>query len=386
MKLDQTIDIGTDGASFFLFHPDDLAHRKDDPLDWFTYGFACRKEFEAGNLVAFLTGADGGYQLRLTSGDLTDKEKALETGSWEWGYTVRYGKLLVDNGDHLPSEEAFDVKKAPNDQWVALPNGDYRVTVHPIEREDNSLPDYVIRFEQVDNPLHIAKSSSLPDLIPLRDNPQKAYEGASADDVFDEGKRANGKPLAEIYPLLIATEQYILPGGSLSVAVTDELFDAVRREDDSLTTDGDIYVVAMPNEDMPGLGTLAWVNGSSQITGKAGRLSLRGERLVRVIDRKEGKLLPTARVEAITRKKSSLDETQFKELQTAFLKYADTYTGGKNGIPAFERERVEAMTSGSALTTRMIELLPLPVELRFQLQGASDAERAEELMKQLEAA
>jgi hypothetical protein len=64
--LDRTLDLGTDVAAFFLFHPDDLAHRQGDPIDWYTYDFACRPEFAAGRLIAFLTGSDGGYRFRRT--------------------------------------------------------------------------------------------------------------------------------------------------------------------------------------------------------------------------------------------------------------------------------------------------------------------------------
>ena len=77
--------MGTDVAALFLCHPDDLAHRANDPLDWYDYGFACSKEFEAGNLIAFRTGGDGGYSLRLAGGNLTAAERAQETNSWEWG-------------------------------------------------------------------------------------------------------------------------------------------------------------------------------------------------------------------------------------------------------------------------------------------------------------
>jgi hypothetical protein len=30
--------LGTDVATFVLFHPDDLAHRADDPIAWYSFG------------------------------------------------------------------------------------------------------------------------------------------------------------------------------------------------------------------------------------------------------------------------------------------------------------------------------------------------------------
>lgn len=382
MGFDQTVDIGTDVASFFLFHPDDLEHRQEDPIAWYDYGFACRKEFEAGNLIAFRTGADGGYQLRLTSGDLTDAERKLETGSWEWGYTVRHGKVLVDNGDYLPSVEAFDLEDVSEDQWVSLPDGNYRVTVHPIARKDDSLPDYVIRFETVKEALHIAKSSSPPDLIPLPDRPPRAIEGGSANDIYT---KKEDEPLAETYPLLVAEGKYVLPGGSISLSVSDDLFAAVESEDPSLTNEeGYIYVVLASNDAVPGLATMAWVNGFSQLRGESGRLSMRGERMVRITERKEGKLLPTVKVEPVTRPDSSLGTAEIKALQTGFAKYANRHAKDKHSVKSFDQERIAAITDGTALTTRLIELLPLPVETRFRLQGASNIERGQDLIALLE--
>ncbi len=173
MGFNQTVDIGTDVASFFIFHPDDLTYRKNDPLDWHAYDFACGKEFKAGNLIAFRTGSDCGYQLRLTDGDLTKAERDAQTGSWEWGFTVRHEKVFVDNGDYLPSDEGRSMSRAPKSQWVEIPNGDYRVKVHPIERDDDSLPDYVVCFSPVKTPLHIAESLAPPDLLPVKSDPPK---------------------------------------------------------------------------------------------------------------------------------------------------------------------------------------------------------------------
>src|SRR5262249_45565191 len=62
--FDRTIALGTDVAGFFLFHPSDLAHRAQAPVGWYSHGFACRKEFEAGRLVAFDAGGDGVYRFR----------------------------------------------------------------------------------------------------------------------------------------------------------------------------------------------------------------------------------------------------------------------------------------------------------------------------------
>lgn len=392
MNLDQTIDIGTDIASFYLFHPDDLEHRKDDPLDWFAYGFSCRKEFEAGNLVAFRTGGDGGYRLRVTDGDMTDGERTGEVGAWEFGYTVRHGRVAVDNGDHLPSDQAVSSRKIPTDCWVAIPNGDYRVTVHPIDRtgsEDaDSLPDYVIRFEPVNAPLRVAHSPTPPDLIPRKGRTPNAVDGLSADGFAPAGTNEN-TPLAETYPLLVS-DLSVLPGGNTSAPISDELYEVVAGDDRAVLGEdgeGDVYVVAATGDDVPRVATLCLVNGASWLLGEGSRIKLRGKRLVRVVGRADSELLPRARVEPIPRDATPLEKDAVTALQKAFAEYAERYKKGKKAIPSslFDRERVAAMTSGAALTAWLIERVPMPVETRFRLFGASDAERARELAELLAA-
>jgi hypothetical protein len=63
--------IGTDVAAWLIFHPDDLFHRDDDPINWWAQDFAIRKEFSTGTLVAVSTGGDGGYKIRVTDGSRT---------------------------------------------------------------------------------------------------------------------------------------------------------------------------------------------------------------------------------------------------------------------------------------------------------------------------
>lgn len=152
--MDRTVDLGTDIAHFFVFHPDDLADHADDPIYWYAYAFACRPEFEAGNLLGFATGREGGYRFRFTDGALTDAEKAAEAATWEFEFVVRHGRVLLDNGDHLPSDQAR--KWGKQAVWIKIPDGTYRVTVHALDpgdaagKEARELPNYVLRWEETD--------------------------------------------------------------------------------------------------------------------------------------------------------------------------------------------------------------------------------------------
>ncbi len=126
--VNQTVGLGTDVAGFFIYHPDDLKHRETSPSDWMHTDFACGREFNNGTLIAFSTGGDGGYDLRLTDGDLTPRERPLAGNSYRFRYRVQHGRVYVDEGNYLPYEESTRRKeKIPESQGVAMPNGDYEV-------------------------------------------------------------------------------------------------------------------------------------------------------------------------------------------------------------------------------------------------------------------
>lgn len=380
MGFNQTVDIGTDVASFFIFHPDDLAHRENDPLDWYAYEFACGKEFEAGNIIAFRTGGDGGYQLRLTDGDLTKAERDAETGSWEWGFTVRHEKVFVDNGDYLPSDEGRSMSRAPKSQWVEIPNGDYRVKVHPIERKDDSLPDYVVCFSPVKAPLHVAESLAPPDLLPVRSDPPTGTKGIGADDPPGFNTKA---PLEKTYPLMVVENEYLLPGGLTRVTLTNKLYEAIDKDDASLVNQaGRVEIAVAPSDAVPGLATVCTMAGMSQTNDEPWILRLRGKTLVRITQRDDGPLLPVAYVEPVARKGDRLSEAQVKELQTTFEAWAEKQSKRKQPA-SFERERIAAMKDGSLMTARIIDQVPVEAEARFHLYEASDADRFTQLMELL---
>src|SRR5262245_32468582 len=98
--------IGTDVATWFIFHPDDLVHRKDDPINWWDEDFAIRKEFSTGTLVAVSTGGDGWYKIRVTDGSLTERERKYARHAKKFRLRVKHGRLYLDGGDALPSESA----------------------------------------------------------------------------------------------------------------------------------------------------------------------------------------------------------------------------------------------------------------------------------------
>jgi hypothetical protein len=147
--------VPTDVATILLFHPDELEHTSDWPVGWYSVGPAWRTESTAGRLVAWNTGNDGGFKVRLTTGELTTREQAYVRQSWVFGYTVRLGRVFLDNSDTLPGESRMTEPDENPDYWFELANGDYNVSVAALEwnaepgSDDDgfdTLPNYVVRF------------------------------------------------------------------------------------------------------------------------------------------------------------------------------------------------------------------------------------------------
>ena len=183
--LSRTVRIGTDVGTLMLFHPDDLQHRADASIAWYSVPFAYQPESTAGRLAAFGTGGDGGYVVRLTTGGLTGPEATQCGPVWDFPLHVRHGRVLLDNSDALPGlEQMEDPDDA--DTWFDLPNGTYRTTVHALypggadDRDADGgagvpaladLPDYVITFTAIPDLAAVPAAPEPPWLVPGRDVP-----------------------------------------------------------------------------------------------------------------------------------------------------------------------------------------------------------------------
>ena len=180
--LNRSLTLRTHTASFFLFEPQTLEHRRTSPMGWESYDFAAGRELAAGNLVAFFTGGDGDYRLRLTDGVLSPLEQKRSNGSWSFRLHVRHGQVLLDNGDHLPCEATADETDEDlvdlGKQWISLAPGRLpgdgacdqpavQPPAHDVHRRKVSqaaLPDYVIAFRRIEN-LESVRTSRMPPMF-----------------------------------------------------------------------------------------------------------------------------------------------------------------------------------------------------------------------------
>jgi hypothetical protein len=183
--------VPTDVATILLFHPDELEHTAGWPVGWYSMGPAWRAESAAGRLVAWNTGYDGGFKVRLTTGELTAREQAYVRQSWVFGYTVRLGRVFLDNSDTLPGESRMTEPDENPDYWFELANGAYNVEVLAVEwnaepgSEDDgfdTLPNYVVRFALRGETAAPAVARRPPDLtVPSYSAPHPYAERDEAD-------------------------------------------------------------------------------------------------------------------------------------------------------------------------------------------------------------
>ena len=206
--------VSTEAATWFLFHPEDLAHRCDDPIDWWAEDFAIQKEFAAGRLIAVCTKKDGNTTIRLTNQGLTERERAYAHQSAEFRLLLQHERLYLGGGDVLPSAEQLSIEECdPSGYgWITVANGHYRATVYAIAwfeepgaMDDNgystaqALTAYVVDLQSVTDLSETHTPGSIPVL-------------SSA--IYDENLWVdeNGiEPLALEYPLL-GWHEVIFPG------------------------------------------------------------------------------------------------------------------------------------------------------------------------------
>ena len=171
--MDTTCVVGTDIATFYLYEPEALQHRRQSPSDWFydlgsvqaDLGQVTIPERLDGRLVAIDTalplyvehegetrltwcGSDGEYVFRCTTGTLTAAEMAREYPETRARLTadlihVTHERLLLDGGYVLPPSSIPSLQDALAQHlcaWLALPNGRYLVTAHYLEEDEDEAP------------------------------------------------------------------------------------------------------------------------------------------------------------------------------------------------------------------------------------------------------
>lgn len=384
--------VNTEVASIYMFHPDDLQHRKSSPMGWSSYGFTVEPEFGAGNLVAFVTGSDGTYQVRLTEGELTARERKYFSCAWEFRYKVRHNGVLIDGGEFLPEDRGHHLEESPaEDQWYAIANGNYKVTVSAIDWSSepgavdsqlratkNALSAYVIQFKKVDKFDAIAVAPSSPRLEPEAGAKPEFYP-ISADKLYYADER---KPLPKTCRVFVARDMALVPG--FETPTNAALGEFSAQLDDEQRRPGAL-VAFVDSERVPQLGAVGYVSSTSE-DGRGNRsASFALTRLVSITKIDKGSDGLTGTITDYSRPGSEVAPSTLAALKTAFKAYASSNEAYRKAVdhPDFESELVGAMSSPSAISTTLLHHIQMPAATRSRLLPLSDGERIKELMQLL---
>jgi hypothetical protein len=384
-QLNEIRIVGTDSASWFLFHPDDLAHRIRDPINWYSYDFAVRREFAAGTLVAVTTGGDGGFSVRLTDQELTQREKKYAVKSQSFRLRLRHGRLLIDGGDVLPSEYGNSVAE-DSANWINVPDGDYRVTVSAIAWYDepgaidhegsatkNALPSYVAVFEAVEALKAVNIPPSIPQLDPSR--PEHTF--------FPNPESEPVQESWEEEVAILIWPEVVFPGIPQELSLTREQHEYVNR----VMKEGIQFSLLITNElksqDVATLFTISSYGSSFDSAEQATGFSLSGHgaQIVEVIGIREKNGILWATVKPLTRPLSKAGLASVEELKQRFAEYAADNPNYRKQVPyaQFHAERVAALTNPLEVGWAIASVLELPADTKRQLLSGAETELIQRL-------
>ncbi|MBY3064788.1 hypothetical protein HFO63_27500 [Rhizobium laguerreae] len=386
--------VSTDVAHIVLFHPDDLAHASEWPIAWYSEPFVFPAESAAGQLIAWCTKSDGGFAVRVTNGAMTEREQRYAGPSWVFPYTVRHGRVFLDNTDALPGAEQMTRTSDYEDYWVDLANGTYAVTVTAIEwsaepgaREGglDTLPNYVVQFQpRSSHPIKPARRP--PDL--------ECLTGAGATDEIYIHTPKPPKPIDfdRHYPTF-ASLNVTRTGQDFSTQGEAPIEAAMPRDGDKFAIFDKPFVVAA--ELVPGaLAVIAQCHGSGGHPGEATRYSFRARQIVEISDitgafvdgqyakldttgffRRQPRPIPPNALAAVRiRPLPPATDTAPSVVADALRsKVLDDLRGGGllasklGGLAIYEALRLEASQDAGILANWLIDNLPMPAGERLRI-------------------
>ncbi|GGC54726.1 DUF6386 family protein [Chelatococcus reniformis] len=382
----KTIRLGTDVATLVLFHPEDLAHRDSDPIAWYSYDFIYRKESASGRLVAFGTGADGGYTVRLTTGALTPREAAYACPPWDFPLIVRHGRVLLDNTDALPGQEQM-TDPASSDDWYEVANGPYRVTVHPLEwaaepdAVDNgksspaALPSYVVTFAPVTDIASIAVAHAPPDLRGRRDWTARMLPASDGDRAFTWP--ATAPEAAASLPVLVVEETVaLLPGQQVRLPVAEAVAEVAFPSDRSARQQRSEMFVAAPSFRSNGFAALGRANGLSRMRDQA-RLGLQAKHVVRIVKGGQRQTLEPVAVVPIAKPDMACAPGAADALKEKLARYFEDNAAARERLryAAFDLEQLAWLRSPEAITAWALMNLDWPFAERLETYASPAAVR-----------
>lgn len=390
----KVLGVGTDVATWFLFHPQNLAHRNADPCYWWGYGFAVEKEFEAGNLVAVSTGADGGFTIRFTNQDLTSRERTYATYSKKFRLQVQQDHLFLDGGYAMNCDEPTETVADGSGQWLEVPSGDYEATVYVIDwskepgavdqegiATEKALNSYVVVLKPIADLTMIVPPKFIPDLQP-------DYQSDNLDIAQDSPR----EPIKSEYPVLLQPK-VVYPGLEVDFSLTEQQY----RRLTGLTMDQSHSLVVSHSLEPGTIATVVRLSGYSSRTypfylcpftaSQNFATSGNSQQFVRIVRTYRRKGLQWTEVKPYDPPSSPTADSALRDrLKQLFASYAATDTSYQNRIKhhRFYAERVASLTKSIDVAWSVANALDLPLATQRELITLSEKELLQRLIRILD--
>lgn len=139
------IQILTDAGHLIVTCPEIANRHENDEHDWYLC-FEDEPDLNEGRIAMVNLGADGYYNVKLTSEPLTPLEKKYALEKKRSGVVCESGKLFVGGLEVIPGDGSkIDEKfRYIQGHWVDMENGEYDLTIYTIETSTMSEePDYL---------------------------------------------------------------------------------------------------------------------------------------------------------------------------------------------------------------------------------------------------
>ncbi|RVV98826.1 hypothetical protein EKE94_07980 [Mesobaculum littorinae] len=416
MSFNRKLSLGTDVAHFFIFDPETLGYAATWPIDWYDTPAVWQHVSGAEHMVAWCTGGDGGYAIRLTTEGLTEDEKQLAGASWTFPLNST-GRVLIDGGDLLPNEDrSFDTPQ--DDQWIELAPGPWHVTVTAIEWTAADLPEeqaaklfanYVVSLTPADEAATPRIARRPPDLICLRSEPANdalPEPGAAPADTEDSLDLSQPMPAGQASNVVPAPGHFTSEGESdilTSISPGTDSFDAFELP----------YFMA-PSVEVGAIGQVCWLTGRGGPPGKPPRFSLTAQmpaRITEIIGRlHEGRVVPEkktwifgakppplgdyaapllqVRVQAVDPDITAPDDIPVEVFRAALLSSLSdgALAGALGGQARFHHIVLSASDDYQQLANFALHHLPISATRRAALSAMDFAPRIQALMDQVTSA
>jgi hypothetical protein len=381
--LDEKRIVGTDIATWFLFHPDDLAHRLQDPAEWCWHEFAISKEFASGNLVAINTAADAAFLIRFTDRELTEQEQIHAIASVTFRLCVRHNYLYLDGGDLLPSAEMFSDDLDPA-AWLEIPKGNYQVTVYTFDGKQISkkanLPSYTVQFQPVANIDAINPPTLIPRLV---------YAGGLVEqsEPRQEWLESITSTLESEYALQQWSEM-VFPSFHITLLPDRNQYQNLELIDARYSSSSHRrkFEIVMGHALEPQtIGTLFRVEAHGQMYDQYQLLGI-GKQVVRIVRIFERDDLSWAEVEPYQPPDVPTDSSSLEHLKQLFAHYAQTNAEYPQLVeyPQFYAERISTLYVPRELIWAIAYAIDLTPEIQRSLLMMSDRDSAQQLSSILE--